>query len=90
MPDEEIKVTQEDLFGINATEPWAPDELEEEVLKGDDRGFITSPADIDPREPIKLRDAKVAPSIERHLRPCVLNFRLFSLRIQQTWGKHLC
>ena len=61
MPDEEIKVTQEDLFGINATEPWAPDELEEEVLKGDGRGFITSPADIDPREPIKLRDAEVAP-----------------------------
>ena len=61
MPDEEIKVTQEDLFGINVTEPWAPGELEEEVLKGDGRGFITSPADIDPREPIKLRDAEVAP-----------------------------
>ena len=61
MPDEEIKVTQEDLFGINVTEPWAPDELEEEILKGDGRGFITSPADIDPREPIKLRDAEVAP-----------------------------
>ena len=43
MPDEEIKVTQEDLFGINATEPWTRDELEEEVLKGDGRGFITSP-----------------------------------------------
>ena len=61
MPDKEIKVTQEDLFGINATEPWVPDELEEEVLKGDGRGFITSPTDIDPREPIKLRDAEVAP-----------------------------
>ena len=60
MPDEEIKVTQEDLFGINVTEPWAPDELEEEVLKGNGRGFVTSPADIDPREPIKLRDAEVA------------------------------
>ena len=61
MPDEEIKVTQEDLFGVNATEPWILDELGEEVLKGDSRGFITSPADIDPREPIKLRDAEVAP-----------------------------
>ena len=61
MPDEEIRVTKEDLFGINVTEPWAPDELGEEVLKGDGGGFITSPADIDPREPIKLRDAKVAP-----------------------------
>ena len=61
MPDEEIKVTQEDLFGINVTEPWAPDELEEEVLEGDSRGFITSPADIDPREPIQLRDTEMAP-----------------------------
>ena len=32
-----------------------------EVLKGDKKGFITSPADIDPREPIKLRDAEVTP-----------------------------
>ena len=34
-PDEEIRVTQEDLFGINVTEPWTPEELEEKVLKGD-------------------------------------------------------
>ena len=60
-PDEEIMVTKEDIFGINVTEPWTPEEIEEEVLKGDGRGFITSPADIDPREPIKLRDAEVAP-----------------------------
>ena len=33
-PDEEIKVTQENLFGINVTEPWTPEELEE-VLQGD-------------------------------------------------------
>ena len=53
-------VTKEDIFGINVTEPWMPEEIEEEVLKGDGQGFITSPADIDPREPIKLRDAEVA------------------------------
>ena len=35
--------------------------MEEEILKGDKKGFITSPADIDPRQPIKLRDAEVAP-----------------------------
>ena len=46
---------------MNVEEPWAPGEVEEEVLKGDGKGFITSPADIDPREPIKLRDAEVAP-----------------------------
>ena len=33
-------------------------EIEEEVLKGNEKGFITSPADIYPREPIKLRDAR--------------------------------
>ena len=59
-PDEEIRITKEDIFGINVTEPWTPEEIEE-VLKGDGRGFITSPADIDPREPIKLRDAEVVP-----------------------------
>ena len=58
--DEEIIVTKEDIFGINVTEPWAPEEIEEEVLKGDGLGFITLPVDIDPREPIKLRDAEVA------------------------------
>ena len=45
---------------MNVGEPWAPGEMEKEVLKGDGKGFITSPADIDPREPIKLRDAEVA------------------------------
>ena len=59
-PDEEIMITKEDIFGINITEPWTPEEIEE-VLKGDAWGFITSPADIDPREPIKLKDAEVAP-----------------------------
>ena len=54
-------ITQEDIFGINIEKPWAPEEIEEEVLKGDKKGFITSPADIDPREPIKLRDAEVTP-----------------------------
>ena len=58
---EEIMITQEDIFGVNVEEPWAPGEVEEEVLKGDKKGFITSPADIDPREPVKLRDAEVTP-----------------------------
>ena len=58
---EEIMITQEDIFGVNVEEPWAPGEVEEEVLKGDKKVFITSPADIDPREPVKLRDAEVTP-----------------------------
>ena len=58
---EEIMITQEDIFGVKVEEPWAPEEVEEEVLEGDQKGFITSPADIDAREPIKLRDAEVSP-----------------------------
>ena len=45
---EEVMITQEDIFGVHVGEPWAPGEVEEEVLKGDGKGFITSPADIDP------------------------------------------
>ena len=48
---EEIMITQEDIFGVNIGEPWAPGEVEEEVLKGNGKGFITSPANIDPRSP---------------------------------------
>ena len=40
---EEIMITQEDIFEVNVEEPWAPREVEEEVLKGDGKGFITSP-----------------------------------------------
>ena len=57
----EIMITKEDIFGINVAEPWTPEEVEEEVLKGDERGSITSPADIDPLEHIKLKDAEVGP-----------------------------
>ena len=60
-PPEEVLITQEDIFGINVEGPWVPQDIEEEILKGDKKGFITSPADIDPREPIKLKDAEVAP-----------------------------
>ena len=57
-PSEDIMITQEDIFGVNIGEPWAPGEVEEEVLRGNEKGFITSPADIDPWEPIKLRVQK--------------------------------
>ena len=56
---EEIMITQEDIFGVNIEETWIPEEVEEEVLRGDKKGFITSPTEIDPREPIKLKDAEV-------------------------------
>ena len=58
---EEIMIIQEDIFGVNIEETWMPEEVEEEVLRGDKKGFITSPTDIDPRESIKLNDAEVTP-----------------------------
>ena len=58
-PSKEIMITQEDIFGVNTEGPWASGEVQEEILKGNEKGFITSPADIDPWEPIKLRDAEV-------------------------------
>ena len=54
-------ITRQDIFGVNVEGPWAPREVEEEVLKGDGKGYYYSPADIDPREPIKLRDVEVTP-----------------------------
>ena len=87
-PSEEIMITQEDIFGVNIGEPWAPEEVEDKLLKGDGKGFITSPADIDPREPIKFKgcrsDTRTQKSI---LRICVLNLKLSFPRIQQIWER---
>ena len=58
---EDIYVTEQDLFGINVTESWPTEQLEEEIFRGTGKGFISSPADIDPREPIVLKDAEVNP-----------------------------
>ena len=62
---EDIYVTEQDLFGINVTEPWPTDQLEEEIFRGTGKGFISSPADIDPREPIVLKDAEVDPKYKQ-------------------------
>ena len=62
---EDIYVTEQDLFGINVTEPWPTEQLEEEIFRGTGKGFISSPADIDPREPIVLKDAKVDPKYKQ-------------------------
>ena len=37
------------------------EESEEEPFKGAEMGFLKSPADVDPREPIVLKDAEVPP-----------------------------
>ena len=61
----DIYVTEQDLFGINVTEPWPTEQLEEEIFRGTGKGFISSPADIDPREPIVLKDAEVDPEYKQ-------------------------
>ena len=87
-PSEEIMITQEDIFGVNVGEPWVPGEVDEEVLKGNRKGFITSPTDIDPREPIKLRDAEVNTGTqEKHLRICALKFETIFFKDSANLGK---
>ena len=61
----DIYVTEQDLFGINVTETWPTEQLEEEIFRGTGKGFISSPADIDPREPIVLKDAEVDPEYKQ-------------------------
>ena len=63
---EEILITEQDLFGINVTKQWSTEHLEEEIFRGTGKGFISSPADIDPREPIKLKDAEVDPKYKQN------------------------
>ena len=62
---EDVLITEENLFGINVTETWSQEQMEEEIFRGTGRGFISSPADIDPREPIKLKDAEVDPKYKQ-------------------------
>ena len=80
-------ITQEDIFGVNVGEPWAPGEVEEEVLKGNGKGFITSPADINPREPIKLRDAEVTPEHRKAFEDLCSEFETIFSRDSADLGK---
>ena len=84
---EEIMITKEDIFGVNVEEPWAPGEVEEEVLKGDKKGFITSPADIDPREPVKLRDAEVTPQHRKAFEDLSAEFKTIFSKDSADLGK---
>ena len=76
-PSEEIMITQEDIFGVNVGEPWAPGEVEEEVLKRKwkrfyhfSRGYRSSRAH----------------QIE-HLRICALNLKPSFPKIRQIWER---
>ena len=80
-------ITQEDIFGVNIGEPWAPGEVEEEVLRGNEKGFITSPADIDPLEPIKLRDAEVTPEHRKAFQDLCSEFEVIFSRDSADLGK---
>ena len=58
--EEDMIVDHEGLFEVNVEKPWEDGELEDKLFPpGGDR-FITSPADVDPRPPIKLKDAEVS------------------------------
>ena len=62
---EDIFITEENLFEINVAETWTQEPIEEEIFRGTGKGFISSPADIDPREPVKLKDAEIDPKYKR-------------------------
>ena len=61
--------------------------MEEEVLRGNEKGFITSPADIDPREPIKLRDAEVTPEHRKAFQDLCSEFEVVFSRDSADFGK---
>ena len=84
---EEIMITQDNIFTVNVEEPWAPGEVEEEVLKGDKKGFITSPADIDPRELVRLRDAEVTPQHRKAFEDLCAEFEIIFSKDSADLGK---
>ena len=45
------------------------EESKEEPFKGAEMGFLKSPADVDPQEPIILKDAEVPPEASESLSP---------------------
>ena len=53
-------VDREGLFEVNIEKSWEAGELEDKLFPPGGDGFITSPAEVDPRPPIKLRDAEVS------------------------------
>ena len=59
--EEDMVVDQEGLFKINIEKPWEEGELEDKLFPPGRDGLITSPADVDPQPPIKLKDAEVSP-----------------------------
>ena len=59
--EEDMIVDHEGLFEINVEKPWEDGELEDKLFPPGGDGFITSPADVDPWPPIKLRDTEVSP-----------------------------
>ena len=56
----EMIVDREGLFEVNIEKSWEAGELEDKLFPPGGDGFITSPAEVDPRPPIKLRDAEVS------------------------------
>ena len=55
--------------------------------EGNEKGFITSPADIDPREPIKLRDAEVTPEHRKAFQDLCSEFEVIFSRDSVDLGK---
>ena len=77
-------ITQEDIFGVNIVEPWAG-EVEEEVLRGNEKGFIT--CRHNPRELIKLWDAEVTTEHKKAFQDLCSEFEFIFSRDSADLGK---
>ena len=58
---ENTLMDREGLFEINVEQPWEEGEIEDKLFPPGGDGFIASPADVDPRPPVKLKDADISP-----------------------------
>ena len=58
---DKLLIDQEGLFEVNIEQPWGKGELEDRLFPPGGEGFITSPAEVDPRPPVKLRDCRGVP-----------------------------
>ena len=66
-----ILIDQEGLFEVNVEQPWDEGELEDRLFPPGGDGFITSPAEVDPRPPVKIERCRSIPGTLPGLRGVV-------------------
>ena len=59
--EEALLIDKQGVFEVNIERPLGGRRTRGQAVSAGGDGFITSPADVDPRPPIKLKDAEVSP-----------------------------